>query len=57
VIDRYRHRLKHAAWTWRESKMCRWHRKPDKKDRASGRNDKRGARHEDRAEMVEWRDA
>ena len=43
-MDYYRHAIKHAAWTWREGKMCSFHKRPRKKDRPSGRNDKRAAK-------------
>lgn len=51
--DRYRQRLAHAAWTWREEKVCpRFHGPSHHKDRASGRADKRAARQQDRIELA-----
>ena len=51
-MDYYRLRIKHAAWTWREDKVCRYHNHARRKDRTSGRADKRAARLEARAELV-----
>lgn len=50
TTDRYRQKLAHAQWTWREKKVCRHHGPSRSKDRAAGRNDKRAARQQDRAE-------
>jgi hypothetical protein len=44
--DRYRDRLKRAAWTWRENGG-----NPRRKDRVEGRRDKRAAREADRREV------
>jgi len=51
ATDRYRQKLNHADWTWREEKVCRFHGAARNKDRVSGRNDKRSARQEDRKEI------
>lgn len=49
--DRYRNKIKHAAWTWRENKVCPYHGPSIHKDRTSGRNDKRSAKQQDRKEI------
>lgn len=54
--DRYHRRLQHAAWTWREGKFSRFHKRPERKDRTMGRHDKRSAKQEDRREMKKDRD-
>lgn len=51
ATDFYRNKLKHAAWTWREEKVSRYHLPSRQKDRRSGRNDKRAARALVRAEI------
>lgn len=53
MIDRYHQLLQHAQWTWREEKVCRYHSPSRRKDRVSGRNDKRAARQHDRREILE----
>jgi len=53
AVDRYKNKIKHAAWTWREEKVSRYHLPARRKDRASGRNDKRSARQEDRRDIFE----
>jgi hypothetical protein len=50
-VDNYRNKIKHAAWTWREEKVSRYHLPARRKDRKSGRNDKRAARSLDRKEL------
>lgn len=47
-MDHYGARLKKAAWGWMESH--RWLQGKRKKDRVSGRSDKRGAKNEERRE-------
>jgi glyoxylase-like metal-dependent hydrolase (beta-lactamase superfamily II) len=49
--DRYRQYLATAQYTWREEKVCPYHGPSRKKDRASGRAEKRAARQKDRAEI------
>jgi hypothetical protein len=45
MTDHYRNRLKHAGWTWRERKRYQHiFGKVRRKDRESGRADKRAAR-------------
>lgn len=51
MVDRYRNRLKHAGWTWKEDRS--WNQGKLLKDRSSGRADKRSARQADRAEVSE----
>lgn len=51
MVDRYKQRLAHAQWTWRECKGCRFHAKPRAKDRESGRAEKRAVRQADRKEI------
>lgn len=51
MIDRYRNKIKHASWTWREEKVCPYHGPSTRKDRISGRGDKRSARQADRKEI------
>lgn len=53
MTDNYRNKIKHAAWTWREEKVCHCHRPARNKDRQSGRNDKRAARQMDRTELLQ----
>lgn len=53
MIDFYRRRLAHAAWTWLEGKWCRYHNKPDRKNRTMGRAEKRRARTAERREIAE----
>ena len=44
-VDHYRRELAHAAWTWRECKVCPYHKLNNgRKDRVSGRAAKRRAR-------------
>lgn len=51
--DLYRQRLAHAKWTWMEAKACRRLLAPlRRKDRASGRAEKRKARQDVRAEVA-----
>lgn len=50
-MDFYKLRLMHALWTWREGRRSRFHSQPRIKDRASGRNDKRAARQQERREI------
>ena len=50
TFDGYRHRIKRAAWTWLEAKVVQVLRSPRRKDRKSGRADKRGARQREREE-------
>jgi hypothetical protein len=51
-MDRYRKKLQHAAWTWREEKVSHAVHGPSRhKDRRDGRNDKRSAKQEDRKEI------
>jgi hypothetical protein len=50
-MDLYKHRLKRAQYSWLEGKVCPYHISPRKKDRVSGRDEKRGARNKDRADM------
>jgi hypothetical protein len=50
-MDRYRQKLQHAAWTWREEKVCRFHGDARNKDRMSGRAEKRSAKQKDRKEI------
>lgn len=52
-VDFYRHRLKHAAWTWREYDP--YHRKPRIKDRVSSRVEKHRARRLERREIEDAR--
>lgn len=47
-MDHYRARLKKAAWGWMESH--RWLQGKFKKDRVSGRADKRGGKNDERQE-------
>jgi len=52
--DFYRRRLAEALWTWNERKGCAHFVAPRRrKRRASGRADKRRARHETRVEILE----
>lgn len=53
AFDRYRARLRHAKWTWREDKYLpsNSRRMAFLKDRASGRAEKRAARQQDRREF------
>lgn len=52
--DRYHARLLHAQWTWREAKCYRkWFGPTRNKDARMGRAEKRSARQQDRAEMLE----
>lgn len=55
-FDPYKNKLKHAAWTWRESKVLSFFKSPRNKDRESGRNDKRAARAEVRREIESERE-
>ncbi len=50
--DTYRRLLAHAQWTWREEKVCPYHGPSRRKDRASGRADKRSARQAEQAEVA-----
>lgn len=50
MTDRYRQRLAHAKWTWNEGKHCRFLKSPRRKDRESGRAERRSARQADRRE-------
>jgi hypothetical protein len=51
MFDHYHHKIKHASWTWREEKVSRYHLPPRRKDRRSGRNDKRSARQLEKKEL------
>lgn len=51
MTDRYKNKLKHAAWTWREEKVCPYHGPSIRKDRRNGRNDKRSAKQADNVEI------
>lgn len=55
MFDHYRHKIKHAAWTWREEKVSRYHLPSRRKDRRDGRNDKRSARQDVRKEIDDER--
>jgi hypothetical protein len=52
-MDYYRHRLKVALWNWREGRSHHENRHADRfrKDRMSGRRDKRAARQQERREI------
>lgn len=50
MIDRYKRHLAHAAWTWLEGKFSRFHKRPERKDRVMGRNEKRSAKQKDKRE-------
>lgn len=52
MTDRYRQRLAHAKWTWNEHRYCNFLKSPRRKDRESGRAERRSARHADRREML-----
>ena len=49
--DAYRARLKAAGWNWMEANRTRWNRGKLRKDRTSGRREKRAARQADRKEV------
>lgn len=53
ATDFYRQRLAHAKWTWAEHKACNFIAPPRRKDRASGRAEKRSARQREAADIVD----
>lgn len=54
-MDFYKHRLAHAAWTWREHKVHHFFAPSRSKDRRSGRAEKHRARELERAEIEDQR--